>query len=221
MTFTVMQNADTMFESAFSALLANTLIFLIQEPKSSWRDDLLDLIYETSKMTYYSSKNFETYAKALTETPNIALVTEHPDIQTKCEDPSKAIYALFYIMRDQPEIFEEKKELIVQRIICETFGRLYPNETNIEQFYSIANKEALEQLDFSKYTNQLLGKFNMNTLVADYYTLPLLKGELSTHVSQLNIAADVSFEVAFDVKRLFWINADRYKFNLNCLQAVS
>lgn len=39
--------------------------------------------------------------------PRIAVVTEHPDLENKCEDLSKALLMFFYLVKDG-KITEEK-----------------------------------------------------------------------------------------------------------------
>lgn len=64
--------------------------------------------------------------------PELSVVTEHPEITTKCEDGSKvirelfllfikAIFALFCLMKENILSSENKEliERIVERIICE------------------------------------------------------------------------------------------------------
>ena len=44
-------------------------------------------------------------------TPRLAIVTEHPDIKTKCEDLSKALLVLFFLIKDGTlQIKVENKE---------------------------------------------------------------------------------------------------------------
>ena len=64
-------------------------------------------------------------------------------------------------MKQDEKLDKSKIEGIVERIICETIGRLYPNEVPISNFFEIENKEALKSLDFSKYTNELLQKYTL------------------------------------------------------------
>lgn len=52
MTFNVMGNADTCFENAYLALLANTCYFLLNQTASEWRTHMLDLVANTLAMTY-------------------------------------------------------------------------------------------------------------------------------------------------------------------------
>ena len=53
-----MQNADTCFENAYIALLSNTLMYLMNEPESEWRNNLIDKVFATIKITYSKSKGF-------------------------------------------------------------------------------------------------------------------------------------------------------------------
>lgn len=100
MTFNVMQNVDTIFENAYMALLSATLVYLLPQPDSAWKKNILNLIYKTIKIAYSNSGGFKKFAETLIKTPRIACVTEHPDINTKCEDLTKAVLVLFFLVTD-------------------------------------------------------------------------------------------------------------------------
>ena len=51
-SFMVVQNIDTYHEEAYLALLGTTFVFLLKQPKSEWRDNLIQLIYTSIKVTY-------------------------------------------------------------------------------------------------------------------------------------------------------------------------
>ena len=59
---------------------------------------------------YGENKGFKDYLEQLIAKPNIAVVTEHPDITSKCEDISKAIMALYYIKRE--DLLKDENENI-------------------------------------------------------------------------------------------------------------
>jgi acetate kinase len=125
-------------------------VFLINEPSSSWRDDLLNLIYKTTKIAYLSGKHFKYYSEHLLKTPAIGVVTEHPDITTKCEDLSKAILSLYAMIKSEAEGLDKAKiKEITHRIICEAISRLYPSDTELSTFFEILNVDALKNLNFS------------------------------------------------------------------------
>jgi hypothetical protein len=81
MTFNVMKNVDTCFDNVYLALLANTLLHVLTEVDAShWREDMLDLIRSTLKITYAASKGFRLFEESLFNNARLAVVTEHPDI---------------------------------------------------------------------------------------------------------------------------------------------
>ena len=67
MTFNVMANVDTLFETAYLALLCNALVFLWSQPnnRQEWHEHLYNLIYKTMKIMYGESKGFKNYLKTL------------------------------------------------------------------------------------------------------------------------------------------------------------
>ena len=56
------------------------------------------MIRGTYSFTYAGKYNF--YKNELIEKPATSLVTDHPDIKTKCEDPSKPILILEMAKKD-------------------------------------------------------------------------------------------------------------------------
>jgi len=58
-SFMVVQNIDTYHEEAYLALLGTVYVFLLKQNPSSWRDELIDLIYTSIKVTYGATKEFQ------------------------------------------------------------------------------------------------------------------------------------------------------------------
>ena len=116
-----MANVDTLFETAYLALLCNALVFLWSQPnnRQEWHEHLYNLIYKTMKIMYGESKGFKNYLKTLVEQPKIACVTEHPEIETKCEDLCKAYAGLFFLIRDGQLSDQEKIKEILEAIGAE------------------------------------------------------------------------------------------------------
>ena len=56
------------------------------------------MIRGTYSFTYAGKYNF--YKNELIEKPATSLVTDHPDIKTRCEDPSKPILILEMAKKD-------------------------------------------------------------------------------------------------------------------------
>lgn len=57
-SFMVVQNIDTYHEEAYLALLASTFVFLLKEPQSEWRDNLIKKIHSSIKVTYWQNQSF-------------------------------------------------------------------------------------------------------------------------------------------------------------------
>jgi hypothetical protein len=53
------------------------------------------------KISYIPSKNYIRFKDALMDKPELAVVTEHPDITTKSEDGTKALLTLFCEMKEE------------------------------------------------------------------------------------------------------------------------
>ena len=60
--------------------------------------------------------------------PRIAVVTEHPDLENKCEDLSKALLMFFYLVKDGKVTEEKQKIDILNAVFADIYGRFYPAE---------------------------------------------------------------------------------------------
>jgi hypothetical protein len=58
-SFMVVQNIDTYHDEAYLALLGTTYVFLLRQPNSQWRNDLIDRIYTSIKITYGTTSEFQ------------------------------------------------------------------------------------------------------------------------------------------------------------------
>ena len=69
MTFNVVQNADTYYNTAYMALLGNVVYYLISQPQSQWREDMIKLAVSTYKITSENLPIYQDYVKTLKEQP--------------------------------------------------------------------------------------------------------------------------------------------------------
>ncbi|EAR97525.1 VWA domain CoxE-like protein (macronuclear) [Tetrahymena thermophila SB210] len=191
MTFNVMGNADTCFENAYLGLLANACYFLINQTASEWRTHMLDLVANTLSMTYADRQGYKSYAKALVETPRTALITEHPEIETKCEDLTKAILVLFYLVYSKELTDIEKIQEIVYAIYAEAYGRNYPSETALETFFKIQLPEGAVLPEFLEEQKQIIDNFPP---VETFFTQYEMKNEIENRISALELK--VGFEIS-------------------------
>lgn len=75
-SFMVVQNIDTFHDEAYLALLASTFVFLIKEPKSEWRDNLIRLIYTSIKVTYWQTPEFRDFIKLCVDNPYVLFTSK-------------------------------------------------------------------------------------------------------------------------------------------------
>jgi hypothetical protein len=100
MTFNLLQNVDCCFDTSHAALSANTLLYLVNQPPSQWKDRYLELLHITFVYKYSDEEDFNKMKETmLGNKPELALVNDHPSLEHRCEDPSKAIIMLFDLVR--------------------------------------------------------------------------------------------------------------------------
>ncbi|EAR96245.1 zinc-binding dehydrogenase family oxidoreductase (macronuclear) [Tetrahymena thermophila SB210] len=122
MNFNVMHNVDTCFSECYLALLANLLIFLLNQEQSTYIAELMDKIYHSINIVYGDRPFFKAYCQMLINQPRQAMITFHEGHPTQCQDPSKALVILFFLykkgeLKDKLKI-KEILEAILQEIVC-------------------------------------------------------------------------------------------------------
>ena len=101
MTFLVMQNVDFYYDEAYLALLANTFGFMLTFEKTEWRDEILNKIYLTVKMTYEPEPSFKKYLTLFIEDPVEAFFEINENNSRDHIDLSKPIFFLYYVFREK------------------------------------------------------------------------------------------------------------------------
>eukprot|EP00828_Plagiopyla_frontata_P035476 TRINITY_DN4673_c0_g1_i3.p1 TRINITY_DN4673_c0_g1~~TRINITY_DN4673_c0_g1_i3.p1 ORF type:complete len:458 (-),score=95.11 TRINITY_DN4673_c0_g1_i3:707-2080(-) len=191
MTFNVNLNADTLFDNAYLSLLANTFYYLIFQDENEWRNKILDKIFYTFNLEYSELTKIEQYITVLKETPQLAVVTDHPDCPTKCEDLVKPIFILFYLLNAKILSLESNQELletIFSRIFIEYFGRFLnnlPEGTKMKNFYQLQNEQEIQEAALGKDLSTALKEI-IEPKLTQFYTLIDLKNEISEEVTKLS-----------------------------------
>jgi hypothetical protein len=64
-SFMVVQNIDTYHDEAYLALLGTTYVFLLKQADSQWRNELIDQIYSSIKITYGVKTDFQAFIQSV------------------------------------------------------------------------------------------------------------------------------------------------------------
>lgn len=171
MTFNVVQNIDTLYEEAYLTLLANTLLYLFEQPESEWRDNLFAMIHSTCQITYSQEESFLQYRAGLLNDPPLAITKDHDQLKFGSIDLSKAILHLFMI-RQEKKSNEEKIEQILQAIIQRFVQKIMKDkDTKLESYLkvkskgtSLENVKNITRKNFHKF--QTKGDFRRGVLEA-------------------------------------------------------
>ncbi|KAL4429280.1 hypothetical protein ABPG74_013586 [Tetrahymena malaccensis] len=167
MNFNVMHNVDTCFSECYLAILANLLIFLLNQEQSTYIAELMDKIYHSTNIVYGERPFFKTYCQMLIEHPRKAMVTFHEGHPTQCQDPSKALIALFFLykkgeLKDKIKI-KEILEAILQEIVCRGTKSL----EKLHQYFGIVGYDSSE---FTKIEQDII-----NNVVGDVKQYPTVR----------------------------------------------
>lgn len=135
MTHVVSKNIDTIDRDSHPALLAATLCHILAEPGSSWRTELINKIVQTMRGMYIGREAFDTTVKALKTSPALAMVTEHPSVESRCQALSKPMLLALCVAG---ELTMEQKSAIVQRLYLEHIGRALGAEMELLDFFTVS-----------------------------------------------------------------------------------
>ena len=212
MTFNVMQNVDTLYENAYSALLAAATVYLLGRPENEWRNNLLTLINKTIKITYANSLGFKKYVEVLLQEPNLAMVTEHPECPVKCEDLSKPLMVLNYLQMDNKEKLIE----IFERIFIELFGRIYVGDASITDYFILEDEHVFDKFDLTPYCEKVLVKYTDEEL-NKFYTRFELKDDIMKEIAKIDLKIEFDFDIKINKKNIY---LKAYKINLELLESL-
>lgn len=145
MTFQVMNNVDTCFTEAYAALMANTLLKLIEMEDSSWKQGIMDQIYYTFKAVYYEHEEFVLHRKSMEGDFRQCLVSEHPKLERQhCEDPIKAFLLVYCLLRDGDERVCARVEEIAECLTIEIVARCMDRSEELLNMFVVEGQKVNE-----------------------------------------------------------------------------
>ena len=136
-SFMVVQNIDTYNPEAYLSLLASTYISLLSAEKNEWRDNLIQLIYESIKVTYGEEQGFQKKVQAVSDNP---FELFRPDKEEKEEhvDISKVLIYVFYIMKEGI-LSKEKLAHLADLALCHFSEKTFvEHEFKLSKFIDIS-----------------------------------------------------------------------------------
>eukprot|EP00172_Hildenbrandia_rubra_P000610 Plantae.Rhodophyta-Hildenbrandia_rubra.ctg13281.p1 GENE.Plantae.Rhodophyta-Hildenbrandia_rubra.ctg13281~~Plantae.Rhodophyta-Hildenbrandia_rubra.ctg13281.p1 ORF type:complete len:1025 (+),score=173.89 Plantae.Rhodophyta-Hildenbrandia_rubra.ctg13281:46-3120(+) len=128
MTYLITQSADIIDRNAHLALLAATYVYLLVQPSSEWRTNLMDAVVTTTRILFVDKVRgketwFSHYVEIITsEDYAKAFITESDEISTTCESISKPILAL--ASSEVSSFDKPRREAIAQALVREYVGRV-------------------------------------------------------------------------------------------------
>ncbi|EAR83313.1 zinc-binding dehydrogenase family oxidoreductase (macronuclear) [Tetrahymena thermophila SB210] len=200
MNFNVMHNVDTCYSEAYLALLSNLLIFLLNQEQSTYINELLDKIYHSIEIVYGDRPFFKTYCEMLLNQPRQAMITYHEGHPTQCQDPSKALAALFYLYKKDQIKDKNKIKQILEAILQEIVSRNIKNLEKLHTYFGIVNYDMSElQKIESNVIEQVVGD------VKQYPSVRTVMSVVETALKEKNY-----FE--FTKKCKIYIHKDSFNF---------
>ncbi len=154
MTSLTSQNLDVLFEHSYLALLANTMLFLVQQELSDWRDTLIKRVLMSTLLLYGRNKDFNDYTATLLSAPESAIRYD-PTATAGCSDLSKPLGHLM-CLKHLGKVGAEETALILQHMYIFFFSRLVDANRHTEYLKVVGDTIADKIKDnivqsFSKY----------------------------------------------------------------------
>ena len=137
-SFMVVQNIDTYHDEAYMALLGSTFMFLLSQKKSEWRDELINSIYTSMKVTYGSTDSFNEFIKEVEKNPFSLFTAKEKEDHV---DIVKVYLIVYYIFREGRISEEKAKHLVDLALVHYTEKTYVENEFKIFRVVDVKLKE--------------------------------------------------------------------------------
>ncbi|KAL4508070.1 hypothetical protein ABPG72_021443 [Tetrahymena utriculariae] len=207
-TFNVMNNVDTIFYEAYFALLANTLIYLLNEEKSDFIADLLDKIYHSVCIVYSDCKFFTEFCKVLVTNPRLSMATYHEGHPTQCQGPSKALLILFYLVKKGDLTDRILIKQILEAIMQEIVARGIKNPAKMTSYFEVIGFDVEKLKNFGRKTvNRYLDR------VLEFPTVRqmMMEVESTSRIDEV-FQVDRSYKLRLNKKKFEYLNFGKYNF---------
>jgi len=180
MSFIVCQEADALYDEAYLALLANTLLFLLEQPASEWREALWKRTIMTILMIYAKSETFNAYSEKLLKSPDIT-INAAPDIAKP--------FVHLVILHHLGKLSKEEAVPIMEYMFIKFFASLVDANRYME------NMKVQGETVLDKVKENVVAEFNK------YNTLGDLKRAVDSHLA--GIGAKIEFcPIVIDVRKM-------------------
>ncbi|CAD8210138.1 unnamed protein product [Paramecium octaurelia] len=180
MTFVVCENADVCFDYSYAALLANTLLFLIRQPKSEWTKEMISLINESYSLAY--GQKYKNYTEKLIKNPIQTLVDVNKDFDTQCQDTIKAILIL---SAEKDQLQQEQVRTVLDRFVVETIGRILKDMVPKDHINIFFNQENEAQVN-GTLCERIINGFD-NEKLKEFKTMSAITSQIFKEVEQIKV----------------------------------
>ncbi len=187
MTFVVSQTNDAYFEDAYLALLANALLYIMEQKEDAWKETMWARVMETVLAVYAKTAEFQKYSEALKKSPETAARWQ-PSGKTGCTDLAKPFVHLM-VLNHQTAVSKEEIAAIMEQMYINFFGQL------VDQNRYMENMKVMGETILDKVKEGIVKDFNK------YITLGELKRDVEKRLE--SVAKDVTYcPVVVNVEKL-------------------
>ncbi|CAD8111689.1 unnamed protein product [Paramecium primaurelia] len=205
MTFVVCENADVCFDYSYAALLANTLYYLIRQPKTEWTKEMISLINESYTLAY--GMKYKNFTEKLINNPIQTLVDVNKDFDTQCQDTIKA---LLILSAEKNNYQLEQIRNVVNRFLIETIGRLMKDmalKDHINYFFNQENEGKI----ITELSQRIINGFD-NEKLKEYKTMSAITSQIFKEVEEIKIE-DWQLQVTFKKDQVIkFLSHTKYKY---------
>lgn len=188
-TYSIQKSPMTINFNAHLGALSGLLGYLLSQPNSEWRTSTVQKIKWTASI--YSERKFlSLFIDTIWSNPELALITEKPGSEIKCESITKALLMILISAKDKTP---EQIQSILFHVWKEYVGRVIGNSNQVKEWFELENDEEFDsEVEFPDF----------DSIYSHGYTVSETKNEITKAIKNHKLARPESINVQLDKVKL-------------------
>ncbi len=188
-TYSIQKSPMTINFNAHLGALSGLLGYLLSQPNSEWRTLTVQKIKWTADI--YSGRKFlSQFIDTIWSNPELALITEKPDAEIKCESITKALLMILISAKDKTS---EQIQSTLFHVWKEYVGRVIGNNNQIKEWFGLENDEEFSgEVEFPEF----------DSTYSHGYTVSETKNEIIKAIKNHKLTRPETISVKMDKVKL-------------------
>ena len=188
-TYSIQKSPFTLNLNAHLGALSGLLGYILTQPKSEWREEIINKIKYTTSV-YLEREGIRKFIEMLWSNPARVVITEIPNEYVKCESITKLLLMILISIKDKTE---NQITEVIYHVWKEYIGRIMPNNTLINDWFNIVNPEIFtEQINFPDF----------DLLYEHGYTISETKKQIEKAIKTFKFNYPSDIEVELNMNKL-------------------